>query len=474
MNLFALKKSSLRIQSPVTALTIGLLISAQSIANPADTEATIRDLVGQAKTAMANGNPQQAAELYEKAAGYGESADAEIGLVRAYLQAGEFRKTIAFANLVAAEHPDVNDTAALLAYLEDREGQTPTALAKLDEAIKNHPDDAALMGAYAEILIDRMAITKAVQKLDAWIASNPPHGDIYRLRAKAALVSGHHQDVVNWRKKSAEAYEANGRPESAKPLRAWLANLPNTTATINLTAHSKNPAKRISQWPAPNFADFPVSTGQIKSGNGFVIDEGRYVLTYASLVAHAKQDLWVRNGLGVIRLAHIEKIIPDQGVALLRLSTPYPKTWSLPKPSLAIPKKLKFCFVMGYPVTDALETSYPLIAPSVVVRPKLEVGNLMQLSSSLGNESSGNAVFDPSGQLIGMTLGNQEPLKGMNNRDSVLGKGVFAVRADALGEALPKGAKNHRQHNKTKVGHLPVEELYEKLQPALVTIVASE
>ncbi len=470
---FALKKTYHRSRHPAMILAVGLLLATPSFADPSPAELAIQDLIGRAQTALASGHSQQAAEFYEKAAGMGESAVAEIGMVRAYLQAGEFRKTIAFGNLVAAEHPDVNDTAALLAYLEDREGQTAPALAKLGEALKNHPNDAALLGAYAEILIDRMALPQAVRELDGWIAKNPPHGDMYRLRARAALAAGNSEEVVLWRQKAAAAYEANGELAAAKPLRTWLGGLSGAALVATDGPKPTTPAaSQTSRWPAPFFAAFPVTTDQIKSGNGFVVDQGRKVVTYASLVANGAKEVWVRNGLGEIRVAQVEKILPSQGLALLRLPQPYPKAWSLPALT-PMPKQLKFCFVFGYPVTDSLEASYPLVAPSIVVRPEVGVGGLMQMSGSLGAGNSGSPVFDLSGQLIGMTLGQQEPLQGIADRNSLLGKGSFAVRAEALRSLLPKAAQARLKPSKKHPANPSIEELYEKLQPAVVMVVVA-
>jgi len=476
MSYFPQKIPNRLLQRPIWPLTVVLLLATNSAASPNPTDITIQRLVAQAQTALANGQPQQAAELYEKAAGYGESATAEIGLVRAYLQAGEFKKTMAFANLVAAEHADVTDTAALLAYLEDREGQTAPALAKLGEALKNHPDDAALLGAYAEILIDRMATPQAIQQLDAWIAKNPPHGDIYRLRARAALAVGNLQDVAAWRKKAVTAYETSGQTEEAKPLRDWLARLPGALVTDNAITTPIQPAANNSRWPAPYFKAFPIVSNTIKSGNGFVIDQGRHVVTFASLFANPAKAIWVRNGLGEIRPAQVEKLLPNQGIALLRLSQPYPKAWSLPKLTLQTPKPLKFCFVFGYPLTDGLEASYPLLAPSVVVRSDVGVGGLMQISSALNEENSGSPVFDLSGQLIGMTVGKQETLSGIADRDKMLGKGFFALRIEELRQLLPKeaqGLAKRGKGGKAKTTYPSVEELYERLQPAVVSIVVA-
>jgi hypothetical protein len=81
-------------------------------------------------------------------------------------------------------------------------------------------------------------------------------------------------------------------------------------------------------------------------------------------------------------------------------------------------------------------------------------------------------VFDNFGKLIGVTLGRQEPLKGITDRDTLLGKGTFAVRADGLRKLLPKSGRSGKKTAKALAKGTPsVEELYEKLLPAVVTIV---
>jgi len=455
----------------------------QAAINSADDAMTA--LLLRAQSALANGQAQKAAEWFEQAAAQGESAEAEIGLVRAYLQTGEFRKAVAFGNLVASEHPDVSESAALLAYLEDREGHTTPALAKLSEELKKHPDDVALLASQTEILIDRMAIPQAIKQLDDWIKHNPPQGDIYRLRARAALAEGNREELVSWRIKAALAYESKGEFEMAKPFRNWLAirggneqiagvgpiPLPQAGEAKSISVNNKPPAD--TRWPGHGMESFPLNIGnQIKSGNGIIVDQGRRAITNASLVSSASGDILLRNGLGKIRKAKVEKILPDQGLALLRLETPYAKDWSLQQQSFAVPKDVHFCFVLGFPVTDDLEKSYPVLAPGLVVRPDAGYAGLMQVTSSLGPENSGSPVFDNSGKLIGLTLGRQEPLKGITDRDALLGKGTFAVRADSLQKLVPKSGWSAKKITKAPAKETPsVEELYEKLLPAVVTIV---
>ena len=466
-------------QNIIILTTAGLMFATQCYAESNHVEETIPTLILRAQTYLANGQSQQAAESYEKAAALGESAEAEIGLVRAYLQSGEFRKAIASSNLVAAEHPDVSETAALLAYIEDREGQTTPALAKLTEELKKHPDDVALFASQIEILIDRMAISQAIQKLDDWIGRNPPHGDIYRLRARAALAEGNREDLLNWRKKAALAYESKGEFEAAKPLRVWLSKVEGNQqqSTIPSLVSNSPSTATVTKWPVHAMESFPINDGKPKkSGNGFIVDQGRRVLTNASLVLNANGDVWVRNGLGKIRKAKVEKTLPDHGLAVLRLETAYPKTWSLPDPLFNASMDVHFCFALGFPVTDELEKTYPIISPGMVVRSDTGYGGLMQVTSSLGSENSGSPIFDGSGHFIGMTLAKQEPLKGITDRDALLGKGTFAVRANEIQKLLSNSihSKKKPAKNKAVTGTPSVEELYENLLPTVVTIVVTQ
>lgn len=446
------------ITSRVLLLAVLACLPLRNVA--ADNETEANKLISQAKNALMQGKTELATELYERASGFGEFPEAELGMVRSYLQAGEFRKTISFANVVAVEHRDVGETAAFLAYLEDREGHTSQALAKLKEALKQSPDNIALTGAYAEILLDRLALPQALSVLNAWIERNPPNSDIYRLRAKAAVIAGNGAETKLWRTKAAEATKENNI--------SFEKNIQNQEPENQIQP-------TVEHWPAAYFPGFPENVGEnFAAGNGFVIDQGNRVVTYASLVSGVHKPVWIRNGLGEIRQASVEKILPEQNLALLHLAKAYPKAWSLPLLPTATPENVKFCFVFGFPVVDPLEAGYPLMAPATLVRAKLPVNGLIQISGSLGPNTSGTAVLDGSGNLIGMTLGKNEPYLDITDWESQMGNGAFAVNTQVLAKLLPKPVKLKK---KTLVSSKPadvvsVEALYEKLQPAAVSIIA--
>lgn len=420
----------------ITGLLALLMTAGAAMAAPADTpEARYRALMSQAAGALASGEPRRAALLYEQAGTqFGESVEAELGQVRAYLEGGDFRQAVAFANLVAGEHAESMAALALLAYIEDRGGQTERALARLRAARAAAPDDVALLGSMAEILIDRGAAAQAIAALDAWIARSPPQGDIYALRARAALANGDGEGALRWRARAA--------------------------AAANMAA-----AGTASSWPAPHFQPMSIPVGAAAvAANGFVVDAGSRVVTLARAVAGAHGAIAVRNGLGQVRRARVEAVHDQAGLAVLRLEQPYDAAWSIRREQMAEPAAGRSCAVLAYPVAGSLDPTYPALGPGIVLRTGIGANGYAQITSALG--AAGSPIFDPAGHLVGIALGNSPA------DQQGLGKGNFAIGTAALLGLLPAAAPS------TATAPPPPaisssDELYERMLPALVQVVAT-
>src|SRR5262249_34904915 len=140
----------------------------------------------------------------------------------------------------------------------------------------------------SEVLLDRGRYPEAVDLLDGWIRGHLPQPDIDVLRLRAERVSMQASNVV-----------AGKQPGGGR-------------------------------WPAPYFEPFPDIKG--KTTNGFVIDDGSRVVTLAEAVTHVSGPIYVRNGVGRLRKATLEKIAPEKttsGLATLRLERPYDARSSL-------------------------------------------------------------------------------------------------------------------------------------------------
>lgn len=340
-----------------------------------------------ARRALAAGDAPKAAEIYETLTRQGESLEADIGLTRASLQAGEFRKATSWATLVAGEHTDSPEAVALLAYLHDRAGYTEQALVTLKQLRKDRPDDPIANAALATVLIDRGGKVSA-------------------------------------------ADEAASR-----------------------------------KWPRPTFDEIPVSKRRVlSSGNGIVVESGQYVLTYSAVLPKAASSIYVRNGLGKVRLATREPGKPQEPLIRLKLAEPYPANWAIPKEQIVSPEGARFCFAFGYSAPDDPAGSYPAISPGLVFRADAGTGGLMQITSALGAGHVGSPVFDPRGRLLGLSVGTGAIEIGGENLRSRVGAGQFAVRMVAARAAMGRTGK---------MPPMPaIEELYERLAPSVVQIVS--
>jgi hypothetical protein len=76
---------------------------------------------------------------FEEAAGILHAADTEMGLVRTYMQAGQYRRALSFGAHTAGAHLDVIGGTALYAWLLHHGGQIAIAMQLMDKALERQP-----------------------------------------------------------------------------------------------------------------------------------------------------------------------------------------------------------------------------------------------------------------------------------------------------------------------------------------------
>lgn len=120
----------------------------------ASTLAEQQRLVQRAETELAAGSTDAAQDAFDRAAMMVHSADVEMGLVRTYLQAGDYGRALTFASHAAGAHRNVPAGTALYAWLLHLGGQGRYAQRLLADARTLAPDDAALLSVQTQIASD--------------------------------------------------------------------------------------------------------------------------------------------------------------------------------------------------------------------------------------------------------------------------------------------------------------------------------
>lgn len=146
------------------------------------------------------------------------------------------------------------------------------------------------------------------------------------------------------------------------------------------------------RWPAPYFEPLPEGG---KATNGFVIDDGKRVVTLAGAVEHARGRIYVRNGLGRVHEATLERV-DSNGLATLRLEKPY----DVPSSPSAAGVPGRPASVVGFGVVDPREASWPALTSGLLIRPR--GSGPLRISADLPQSISGSPVFDPQGRLVGV------------------------------------------------------------------------
>lgn len=150
----------------VAAMLVATSFGADGQAAP---PAGVDELMAIGESALASGRSRDALEAFERAALLRHSALIEIGIVRALMQQGEYRRALAFAGHTAFAHADSPDGAALYALLLRFGGQAAVAQRLLDGAHRRAPADLAVERALA--LLSAPLSDSQVQALASMVPS---------------------------------------------------------------------------------------------------------------------------------------------------------------------------------------------------------------------------------------------------------------------------------------------------------------
>lgn len=128
------------------ALAVALLAFGSAV-QAADHDAlpgAVRELIEQGEASLRAGDPPGAQARFERAAATFHAPEIELPLVRTYLQAGEYRRALAFAAHAAGAHLDRPEGTALYVWLLHIGGQPAIAARTLAAARRARPADATL------------------------------------------------------------------------------------------------------------------------------------------------------------------------------------------------------------------------------------------------------------------------------------------------------------------------------------------
>lgn len=330
------------------------------------------------EAALARLDTDAAEAAFDRAALIAHAADTEMGLVRTYMQAGTYRRALAFGAHTAGAHLDAMGGTALYAWLLDAGGQQEQAQRLLQQAAVRAPGQPLLAG-----------VTRA-------LGSNAPVADAILLAPPVRLAP--------------YGQAAGARAETV--------------------------------------------------GSALLVDGGQRAL--APLAALSRPGaLWLRNGLGQLASAHVERRLLAGQLAVLRLDKPLPEGEPLTVASRdAFPGSV--ALAAEYVAGHGAQARWPLLRTGFVGMPA-DGAALAPLGVALAPGPRGGPVFDAAGRLVGLA---QRDARGS---DRLLP--VSQLQA-AVGGAL--GARAQGTAPVSALGpRVPLDQVYEQSLRCCLQLIAA-
>ncbi len=143
-------------------------------------------LLARGEAALVRNDTDSAQLSFENAAAILHAADTEMGIVRTYMQQGQYRRALAFAAHTAGSHPDDPRGSALYAWLLHLGGQTAIAQKLLTENTGRQPQQPLLLKVQKQLQSNELLATGDLLETPARMA---PQGPLTGLPKRARVIA---------------------------------------------------------------------------------------------------------------------------------------------------------------------------------------------------------------------------------------------------------------------------------------------
>lgn len=443
------------------------------------------------------GKPSKAMEFFEHAAASSmDDAEAYVGMAMAALKQGKVNRARAHAQTALRGDADLAGAHLVLALADDRSGQVSAARERFNDLSKTRPENEAIAIAHAEFLFNRGDLDLAIQRLQQFTLMSERSGGAHDALGRYLWAVGRHDDGLRQRAIAATLFLDQGNTYRAEPVIAWVKLHDTTGAYVKglkepsllykdrpaplQSAPDKFPSTESSPVPlrpAPpptvvRLNPLPIPPGAYSQGTGFVVGDGRYVVTNRHVV-EGTTEIAVRNGIGEVRKAKVLKIAANDDLAILELASAFPSEQSIPTQRMGDARTGRAAIVLGFPMAGILGEQMPSLTSGIVSKAAGfgDDPTTFLLTTKVNKGNSGGPVFDDRGNLIGVVVSKLDTLKIYEKRGFIPEDVNQAIKISRVFELMNwSGGDAPAPDNSPP---LPFEDLYQAMLPKVVIIAGS-
>ena len=418
----------------------------------------------------------KAEEFYEKAFfttnKYVESLSL-VGLAEVKLIQGKIDKSIRLSKQAISINPDLIRPKITLATALTRIGEGQQAIGILQE-LYNNQKTAAVSLAISDYYISFNDIDAAINILENYLKRNPNHIRVLDQIAGLYLFKGEKEKAIEAKLKVYKFHELNKDKKKILSTKSWILSVDPTyfdepvvieNIVEKILGYIEKEIENYDEKEVkPDYEDFIFApTG---TGSGFIVGDGKYVITNYHIVQTAKK-IAVRNGTGMVSEARISNFSKDYDLAILKLENPYPKKFAIDSKNFAEPKIGADVISIGFPGIG-ITFDQPTITQGIISKIFDDETGIMLTTAAINQGNSGGPIFNLEGKLVGVSFATLDKLGVLMTTGQIPSDMGFAIKSNMIKEIFPYDNKNLTRSIK-----FDKSTLYEKMLPSIALIAVS-
>ena len=418
----------------------------------------------------------KAEEFYEKAFfttnKYVESLSL-VGLAEVKLIQGKIDKSIRLSKQAISINPDLIRPKITLATALTRIGEGQQAIEILQE-LHNNKKTAAVSLAISDYYISFNDIDAAINILENYLKRNPNHIRVLDQISGLYLFKGEKEKAIEAKLKVYKFHELNKDKKKILSTKSWILSVDPTyfdepvvieNIVEKILGYIEKEIENYDEKEVkPDYEDFIFApTG---TGSGFIVGDGKYVITNYHIVQTAKK-IAVRNGTGMVSEARISNFSKDYDLAILKLENPYPKKFAIDSKNFAEPKIGADVISIGFPGIG-ITFDQPTITQGIISKIFDDETGIMLTTAAINQGNSGGPIFNLEGKLVGVSFATLDKLGVLMTTGQIPSDMGFAIKSNMIKEIFPYDNKNLTRSIK-----FDKSTLYEKMLPSIALIAVS-
>ena len=395
-----------------------------------------------------------------------------IGLAEVRLAQGKLSDAIKYAEQSIQINPNKIRPKIILAIAKTRIGEGEESIKILNELYENRKD-AEVALAISDYYSSFDDSAQAINILEEFIKRDPNNIKVLDQLASLHLFDGNKEKAIKYKLIVYKYYEFNRNRNKQKQAKAWILSVdpkyfdkPVKVKKEDKKEQEEYQEDEISNYDdnkiTPNYEEFAFAPSG--HGSGFVVGNGKYVITNHHVIDGAKK-VAVRNGIGKVTEATVAAISKDYDLAILKLSNPYPKSYSIDAKDFVMPKAGDDVISIGYPGIG-ITFEQPTITQGIISKVFDDEMGIFLTTAAINSGNSGGPLFNLNGKLVGVSFAALDKKKWLDEMGQIPTDMGYAIKSNMIKEVF-----KHDKSVPVKSVKYDKATIYEKMLPSIALVV---